>query len=414
MNKKPGIIKSIFRKIGNSLSKFFFNIYKLTFSASKTKNILVLVIFFLIGFTLYAHFFWEDTKTAFIGTLAGLLTALFLSSVGFLISVHFEDRQKVNEDNNLMKKTYSKSYQNYLSFNESEDILVYYDLHENISSIIIEDNFEKHFEPNETIHTYYHKLYSAHRGSFKTNNFMLRVDDFNINERGVLKLKTSRTTYFNHLVTNRVIDFPFEKSLSLRLLFEPGPFINNLNTSNFSNHLGLIGLIYTSDGYIILNHRSGTGTVSKNSVVSPIAIGVKASNLKNVDNNYFDNLIKERVLDRVGAKESDLKHLNNIKPLAFGRSIYEGGKPHLFYLIEINVTKDNYLKQLEASLEVKNKKQLDYDKEVYATKLDEIKYVNNALYFPVHNGGKIKYKWLKAEVNLLINIHLAKKYLNIK
>ena len=43
-----------------------------------------------------------------------------------------------------------------------------------------------------------------------------------------------------------------------------------------------------------------------------------------------------------------------------------------------------------------------------------IKYVNNALYFPVHNGGKIKYKWLKAEVNLLINIHLAKKYLNIK
>lgn len=411
MNKTPHFIRSFFRKIKNALSRFFFKIYKMTFSASKTKNILALVIFFIIGFGFYAYFFWEDTKTTFIGTLAGLLTALFLSSLGFLISVQFEDRQKVNEDNELMTKTYKDNYLNKISFNDGSYTNVHYELIDNFKSIKVIDNYQKQFHPNETIQSYYHKLYSAHRGSFKSNHFMLKVDDLSLN-KGVLTLMTSRTTYFNHLVTNRVIDFPFEKSLSLRLLFEPGPLINNLRQSQFSNHLGLIGLIYTSDGYVILNHRSGTGTVSKNNVVSPIALGVSVPNLVNIEEDYFNDLIKERVLERIGGTKEDLKYLNSIIPLAFGRNIYEGGKPHLFYLIKIDVTKENYLKKAKSCELIKNKRQLDYDKDLYATKLDEIKYLNDALYFPIYNDNKVKYKWLKSEVNLLINLDLAKKHFN--
>lgn len=51
----------------------------------------------------------------------------------------------------------------------------------------------------------------------------------------------------------------FSKSLTLRSLYEPRPNIKPLKLSKFSNHLGIIGIIKTSDNYYILNQRSKTG-----------------------------------------------------------------------------------------------------------------------------------------------------------
>ena len=164
----------------------------------------------------------------------------------------------------------------------------------------------------------------------RKNVYTVRVDD--VKEDGkTLTVYTSRSTYFNHLISNRVMDFPFAKSLTLRSLYEPGPDITPLKTSFFSNHLGIIGIIKTTDNFYILNQRSKTGSTSKDLLVSPVAFGLTAGVKEDVTQEYIEQKILDKTNERLRLfKEDKENHVTKITHLGYGRDVYEAGKPHFF------------------------------------------------------------------------------------
>ena len=55
--------------------------------------------------------------------------------------------------------------------------------------------------------------------------------------------QTEWTTYYASLVTNRVADFYISEGISIRELYESGPWMKALCDSQLSNHLGFNGFI---------------------------------------------------------------------------------------------------------------------------------------------------------------------------
>ncbi len=102
----------------------------------------------------------------------------------------------------------------------------------------------------------------AHKASFTKNAFTIRLDDIEVTDEHV-KLKTSRTTHFDHLVLNRAIDYPVKDILSIRRLFEYNNELTPLKYSKLANQIGVNAIILFNDGYTIFPRRSFSATVEK-------------------------------------------------------------------------------------------------------------------------------------------------------
>src|SRR5690554_5232613 len=100
-------LKRFFKSLNKKISNLAFKIYRKTFMASGTRNVVIIVIVFTIGFGLYSYFYWDDTFEQFIGTVAGLATSVFIGSLVHLISLGFEDRNKVSHDYNKISSLYT-------------------------------------------------------------------------------------------------------------------------------------------------------------------------------------------------------------------------------------------------------------------------------------------------------------------
>lgn len=398
-------IKHWFKRVGRAFSNLSFKIYRKTFMASGTRNVIVLVLVFALGFGVYAYFYWDETFKQFIGTLVGVLTAVFIGAITHLVSVAFEDRNKVTEDYKLIKETYTKEdLRQHLNFMDGTHIEFAYKGRANIiKSIEVEDDNDKFYNPTDVMSSNYVKLFNAHRGSFKKNVHTVRIDDVK-EENDSLKIQTSRSTYFNHLVSNRVMDFPFAKSLTLRSLYEPGPDITPLRNSVFSNHLGIIGIIKTTDNFYILNKRSKTGSTSKDLLVTPVAFGLTAGVKEKVTSDYITERVKFKANERLKeSKEDHTDYVTNIIQVGYGRDLYEAGKPHFFYLIEISLSKDEYLQRFYNKNCTKHI--IDYNSKAIAIKASEFGF--NKGFFHIkhyHYNNKIKNYFMQAETNLVMNI----------
>ncbi|WP_162163883.1 hypothetical protein [Acholeplasma hippikon] len=374
--------------------------------ASRTRNVILIVILFSIGFGFYSHFYWEDTFKQFIGTFAGVATTIFIGSMAHLISLAFEDRNKITSDYELIKKMYSaEQLTQTVNFLDGTSLsFVYKGVPTIIKEIKVVDDNKKMYLPTEVMSSNFTKLFNAHRGAYKKNVFTVRVDDVYDDEASAITLYTSRSTYFNHLISNRVMDYPFAKSLTLRSLYEPGPDITPLKHSVFSNHLGIIGIIETADNFYILNKRSKTGSTSKDFLVSPIAFGLTAGVKENVNEAYITNKVIEKTNERLKKTSTDtINHIRKIIPVGYGRDIYEAGKPHLFYLVKINLTKDEYLELFYHS--PFNKHTIDFNHKAFAIKANDFGYHDGFFHMTHHNHKGIKKTHLmKAETNLIMNI----------
>lgn len=395
----------MFKRFGRAISNISFKLYRKTFMASGTRNVIFIVVVFSIGFGIYSHFYWEETYNQFIGTFVGLATAIFIGSLAHLISLAFEDRNKVTEDFRLIADTYTnESLRQKVNFLDGTSINFAYKGESTIiESIKVVDNNKKLYLPTEVMSSNFVKLFNAHRGSYKKNVYTVRVDD--VKEDGkTLTVYTSRSTYFNHLISNRVMDFPFAKSLTLRSLYEPGPDITPLKTSFFSNHLGIIGIIKTTDNFYILNQRSKTGSTSKDLLVSPVAFGLTAGVKEDVTQEYIEQKILDKTNERLRLfKEDKENHVTKITHLGYGRDVYEAGKPHFFYLIEINLDKDDYLRRFYNKNCTKN--MIDYNSKAFAIKPDEFGFKKGYFHVKHHNmKHKVKTYLMKAETNLIMNL----------
>ena len=87
----------------------------------------------------------------------------------------------------------------------------------------------------------------AHENSNFHNWDTLRLDGYDIKDDHVV-IKTSRSNYISHMLTNRAVDFKIADEISLRQLFEYREKLTPLESSVFSNNLGMIALIMLNYG----------------------------------------------------------------------------------------------------------------------------------------------------------------------
>lgn len=217
------------------------------------------------------------------------------------------------------------------------------------SDISIQDNPQKLYKLPESVKENFDEIIAAHDTSSTYNRFMIRVDDWKVLP-GVFSLKTSRTSYYNSLATNRAIDYKWKNGMSVRNLFEYGPFINSLSDSQLSNHLGYNGFVESSDGYIVFIKRSKAVSIGKGTYGDSVGASLKTEYALN-DNKVFckEGLRKAIIAEiekEVGVKESQLQSFSLDQNLiAAYREFVEGGKPQFMFYAKSTLTKNEITNQ---------------------------------------------------------------------
>lgn len=240
-------------------------------------------------------------------------------------------------------------------------------------NIIINDNKDKEYKLPNVANENYISLFKSHSTSDVYNQTNIRLDDFKeIGEE--LHLFTSRTTFYDSLVTNRAMDFELQKGITLRNLTNPGPFIIPLDKSQLSNHIGYNVFIKTLDGDIIFVKRSKRVSIGKSTLGPSIAASLKTRYCLN-ENLMFtlkglEKAVEEEVKDELGIDTSNtvISVENNL--IAIYRDILEGGKPQFLFRLNVNYT------SAEVELNFKNHSKKKNDK--YDTIMDgnELVFVN--------------------------------------
>lgn len=204
-------------------------------------------------------------------------------------------------------------------------------------------------------------LMRAHLVSDTTNSDTVRLNDL-CYANGTLTLDTMRTHYFDMLVTNRCMDYSLGDVTTLREVYEYNSTVTPLKDSQLSNQIGLNGLIFTRDGYLLLEKRGRKKAVWKNKFAQPISLAMKTGDLLRPDDvigpsaddsaENFKNTVLATVKKNFGLTEEDIVDFRApFNFLGVARDLLEGGKPNLCFFVTVN----KRARELKAYLEGKAK-----------------------------------------------------------
>ena len=200
-------------------------------------------------------------------------------------------------------------------------------------------------------------LMEAHKGSSFNNGVTIRLNDVVVSGDNKLTLQTGRSQYFDMLITNRCMDYRLNDLLSLRDVFESGPTVSPLKDSQLGNQIGINGLIFTTDGYLLVEKRGYHKTTWKNKFAQPISLAMKKSDIKNFDEKgkiadsaekVFSDIILGTIKKNFGLTKENIVEFQLSKNfLGIARDLLEGGKPNMYFYVTVNMTAQQLDKFLE-------------------------------------------------------------------
>lgn len=370
----------------DELSRFF----KFKWGKSKLDvTLMVLLILSLIGGIGYLLHRekncspWDSGWEIYINLIASLFAFIFAFIIIWLTSWVYrrhEDELKVSYKNSQMLKIYKNKdkdekhkYRQEFHLHPEKDeqpCIVYCDklffCNENTNGIKIIDKPDTYFEVNHFIELHAVKLLGAHSASKTTNEFTPRLQDFEkaSDKNGNKHIITiARSTYVNHLLTNRVLDYQIAEDVSLRRMYESIDVLTELPISKMSNHIGINALLFLIEKdkenpnketrYLVMPHRGKDATVVKDGVTASLATRLMVEGYQEATNKeeYIkETCVREEIKKKLPwtkdeKKETDLTSLlDNMKIcfLGLARDPYEGGKPTLFYTIDLETTCDDF------------------------------------------------------------------------
>ena len=380
------------------MNKFIIKTVEFFKKGHRIKYIIVTILSAIaIGFSIYLAV--NDVVSNIFGAAIGFLASSLIIYGIKIAGAKFEDLLKINYDTDELLELYKGNGKDYtespyrqkLENNGTNVFFAYAPVLETAKGITfkVEDNPDKEFCLDDFVAGNYAQLFSAHSNSTKTNFSTVRLDDF---DPITNTFHLSRSTYFNHLVTNRAIDFLLFDDVCLRDVLEYGPFLNPLSKSKMSNHIGINALVFLSDNRLLLPRRNAKATISKNKITSSIAIMLDLPKSGEVTAEY---LLKDNIVNNLSKRlkicEETVKKLDyTIEFLGFGQNIYEGGKPQFYYAVKINdFTTEQYYESRKMFLKEEKKKKkkdrLDVDKCVYAADYNTFKYKKDKVKFTAYN-----------------------------
>lgn len=336
--------------------------------------IIFIVILILIGLGTEKLFNWTIISSlviyALLDGISGFINIILENRLEDDIKLHlcdssicdnFEEDFFTYENENVSEENLNKAYKKLNSLKDKYDcenkekgksqkfpIVIASDF----KKIEIADNPDKKYELPDIIKNHSEEIFAIHKTSKLFNQLNIRVDKFE-NKGESLILHTSRTTYFDSLVTNRAMDFNLYDNVSIRSLFFYGPYLIKLEDSKLSNHLGFNGLVESSDGYIPLVYRDRKKSIAKGKFGASVSASFKT---KYALKSYEDHLniggllesIEKEIEDELGISGIKIKKENLV---AAYRDCIEGGKPQLL----IYVKTDKSREEIQDAFNKKNK-----------------------------------------------------------
>lgn len=279
--------------------------------------------------------------------LQTIFTSIVLISFYFIIKDN-EDWEKIQLDSSDLKDKYKGSKGRFLTY-ENDSVYPSITLWVNYESnkkLEFKTEIEEYIIENNIILSNSKRLFDAHSNSTIFNDYVVRLKSCKTKEKtGNLELIVQKTRYYNHLLTNAVLDFPISKGFTIREYFEPGPLINNFEKTVFSNHIGINALVCTEDGYFVFPKRTNKLHLGKNM----LGVGVSASMKWKFYEKYQGkkNILSHVLIDEfkdelIGNLMKDIKDyipkMKNVHLIALGRDLYHGGKPQFYYVIYLDYT----------------------------------------------------------------------------
>ena len=204
-------------------------------------------------------------------------------------------------------------------------------------------------------------LLAAHGGSSISNNVTIRLKKAGYDEqKRELVLDTERSLYFYMLVTNRCMDYSISDTMTLREVYEFNDKVSPLEESKLGNQIGINGLVFTSDGYLLIEKRGKKKTTWKGKLAQPISLALKEKDIlpngglidgsPEAANDAFRGIIFQTLQKNYGIDENMIAGIGtdgSVKNGAFdlkdsflglARDLIEGGKPNMYFYIALNVT----------------------------------------------------------------------------
>lgn len=340
--------------------------------------LLLISLFGGIGYLLHSvKDCWDTGWDVYINLIASLLAFIFAFLIILLISWVYkrhEDELKVSYKNSQMLKIYKnkdkdtkhdyrKEFPLHPEKKGEQPCIVYCNelflCNDDSKGIEIIDEPNTYFEVNHFIEIHAAKLLCAHSASKTTNEFTPRLQDFEkaSDKNGNKHIITiARSTYVNHLLTNRVLDYQIAEDVSLRRMYESIDVLTELPISKMSNHIGINALLFLVENgtrYLVMPHRGKDATVVKDGVTASLATRLMVESYEKATNKeeYIkETCVREEIKKKLPwtkdeKKETDLTSLlDNMKIcfLGLARDPYEGGKPTLFYTIDLETTCDKF------------------------------------------------------------------------
>lgn len=370
-------------------------IYYFFKSSCRKRNIIVLIFSALMMGGILSMAFIPQVKSigdnlvlsTIFGTIFGILFSLCGVTFFKTFLNMFEDVNKVSLDDNELSKIYDPLYSKNVEFNNTITRIYYNPLLINrdaTNDYHFDCDFNEDFNLTDIISNNSLSIYGAHASSNKAFDDMVRLYDYDEKNK-IFYLR--KTNYFNHLITNRAIDYKIDDKYTLRQIYEHGPHISSLKESKFSNHIGINALVFTNDNHLFLPKRSKTATISKNKVTSSVACGLRLKDLKDgtCDADYlFNKIIYNKMINRLTLNEFEFQNNGediSIEFLGFGQNIYEGGKPQLYFKVILNnVTHEmamDYSNKIYDAFIDRGK--LDFDPQLYLINFATLSFAKNKI-----------------------------------
>lgn len=314
------------------------------------RNRLELVFYFL--FVVILLFFFKLEKIIDLTTFS---TVVIVSTISFIIGKlgnwlynKVEDSVKLTNDYDSLITRYSLepmvTYTN-KSTNEIVKFPVVKSADLFDKQIVVEDDPRYEYQLPQLVIGYYGELIEAHKTSEVYNNPNIRVNQWNISNEEFI-IHTGRTTYFNSLVTNRSIDYTFRKNITARELYECGPYLNSLEQSKLSNHLGFNGFVESADGYLVFIVRGTNVSIAKNTIGTSVGASMKVKYALDENREFTTKGLYHSILceirDELSITEDSLEITEDkqIVLISAYRDLVEGGKPQLLFYAKSRLTKD--------------------------------------------------------------------------
>ena len=213
----------------------------------------------------------------------------------------------------------------------------------NNSEFTITDSQIRYKLPEE-IDKHYDEIMSSHKYSDVYNQLLIRLDNYTTSGNK-LELITSRTTFYDSLVTNRAMDFKWGTNRTIREFLSFGPFFDTLEESPLSNHLGVNGFVITKDNKVIFVSRSNSVSIGKDTLGNSIGASLKAKYALDDQGEFsMEGLIRgiqSEIYDELSIEKSSYAFSYKDNFITLYRDMVEGGKPQFLFYIELKITSED-------------------------------------------------------------------------